>query len=198
VTAIDDGLSIDGNDSLETINALNNITYLGGDLVIRNNDTLPGLTGIGNIELGPVNTLKIYNNSSLSVCELPNICDFINNHEPLVSIYNNANNCNSILEVASVCGILTTKELSREDLFSVFPNPSNRFYEFRFKIVNTGKGILKILNLQGGVVVTLVDEQMSVGEYSIRFDASGLPPGIYFYRFTADNQAANGKLILNK
>jgi hypothetical protein len=43
---------------------------------------------------------------------------------------------------------------------------------------------LKIYNAKGQEVAVVLDEEMAAGEHTVRWDASGLPAGIYFYRLT--------------
>ncbi|MCL5029958.1 MAG: T9SS type A sorting domain-containing protein [Bacteroidetes bacterium] len=57
---------------------------------------------------------------------------------------------------------------------------------------------LKVYDILGNVVKTLVDGYKSQGKYSITFDASNLSSGIYFYRMTAGSYVEMKKLILLK
>ncbi|MBI5217117.1 MAG: T9SS type A sorting domain-containing protein [Ignavibacteriae bacterium] len=67
-----------------------------------------------------------------------------------------------------------------------YPNPFNPTTDFEFRIADFGLVTLKVFNLLGQEVATLINnEEMEEGEYSIEFDASGLPSGIYFYRLEA-------------
>jgi hypothetical protein len=57
--------------------------------------------------------------------------------------------------------------------------------------------ILKIYDLHGREVATVVDQQFPAGEHTVSYDASGLPAGVYIYRQLAVGswQLAVGKLI---
>jgi hypothetical protein len=55
---------------------------------------------------------------------------------------------------------------------------------------------LKLYDLYGREVATVLDEEMFAGEHTVQFDASGLPAGVYFYKLTVDSwQSAGGKMI---
>ena len=71
-----------------------------------------------------------------------------------------------------------------------YPNPFNPTTNFEFRIANfsaTGGGLvsLKIYDMLGREVATLVNEVKQPGEYSVRWDATKFPSGVYFYRLTA-------------
>jgi hypothetical protein len=68
----------------------------------------------------------------------------------------------------------------------------------RFSIKETGIVSLKVYNVLGQLVNTLVNEQKSAGTYEYNFDASHLSSGIYFYTIKAGNFTATKKMILMK
>jgi hypothetical protein len=57
---------------------------------------------------------------------------------------------------------------------------------------------LKIYDVLGNEVATLVNEIKPKGAYTFKFDASSLPSGVYFYRLTAGNFIETKKLLLLK
>jgi hypothetical protein len=54
---------------------------------------------------------------------------------------------------------------------------------------------LKIFNIHGLEIATLLDEVMPSGEYTVHFDASALEPGIYFYQLVTAGNITSGKLV---
>jgi hypothetical protein len=62
-----------------------------------------------------------------------------------------------------------------------YPNPFNPSTTIQFALPKECEVILKIFDLLGREVATVVDEKMQAGEYKLRFEAEGLPSGIYFY-----------------
>jgi hypothetical protein len=79
----------------------------------------------------------------------------------------------------------------------IYPNPTTGVSSFRFQVSSIEHVILKIYDLHGREVVTVVDQQLPAGEHVVRFDAGSLPPGVYIYRKSADSrqQSAVGKLV---
>ena len=63
-----------------------------------------------------------------------------------------------------------------------YPNPFNPSSAVRYELPKQSHVILKIYNLLGQEVATLVDEEKSAGRYEVSWDADGFSSGIYFYR----------------
>jgi hypothetical protein len=66
-----------------------------------------------------------------------------------------------------------------------YPNPFNPVTNLEFGISELGFVSLKIYDAVGREVVTLVNENLMPGFYSVKFDASYLSSGVYFYRLSA-------------
>jgi hypothetical protein len=79
-----------------------------------------------------------------------------------------------------------------------YPNPFNPTTTISFTIPSTSNVSLKVFNILGKEVATLVNESKSAGNYSINFNASGLSSGVYFYQLTTDNFTSTKKFILMK
>jgi hypothetical protein len=105
LTSIGGGLSISGNTSLTSLTGLEEVTSIGGNLAIQGNNLLTSLDGLENIAAGSIAGLNISNNSSLTNCNIQNICDYLASPNGVVDIVGNAAGCNSPPEVASNCGI---------------------------------------------------------------------------------------------
>ena len=81
-------------------------------------------------------------------------------------------------------------------LESAYPNPFNPSTNIEFVLAENGHAGLKVFNLLGQQVATLFDQVAEAGKlYTVRFDASQLPTGIYFARLEAGNQRAMKKLL---
>ncbi len=89
-------------------------------------------------------------------------------------------------------------------LYQNYPNPFNPVTTIKYSIpanadVETQNlASLRIYNILGKEIATLVNERKAPGVYSVRFDASNLPSGIYFYRLTAGGKTLTKKMILLK
>jgi hypothetical protein len=81
-------------------------------------------------------------------------------------------------------------------LLQNYPNPFNPSTKILFEVPESGFVALKVFNLFGQEVATLVDEQKTVGSHEVVFDATQLPSGVYFYRLRAGSFADSKKLVL--
>jgi hypothetical protein len=79
-----------------------------------------------------------------------------------------------------------------------YPNPFNPVTTFQFSIVNRQLTILKVYEVLGGEVTTLVNEEKEPGTYTVQWDASGVTSGVYFYRLNTGRFVAVKKLIVLK
>jgi hypothetical protein len=75
-----------------------------------------------------------------------------------------------------------------------FPNPFNPTTTIQFSLPKSGDVTLKIYNLLGEEVKTLVDEYREAGNHSVQFNANNLSSGIYFYRLQVlDPETSSGQ-----
>jgi len=79
-----------------------------------------------------------------------------------------------------------------------YPNPFNPTTNISFSIPDESYVTLKVYNILGYEITTLVNKEMKSGNYTVKFDGSSLPSGIYFYRLQANHNIATKKLILVK
>jgi hypothetical protein len=79
-----------------------------------------------------------------------------------------------------------------------FPNPFNPTTTIKYAIKTAGEVTLKVFDMLGTEVSSLVNENQEEGSYSVTFNASELPSGIYFYTLTSGNFIDTKKLILLK
>ncbi|MCF8261237.1 MAG: T9SS type A sorting domain-containing protein [Melioribacteraceae bacterium] len=94
---------------------------------------------------------------------------------------------------------------TRFSLSQNYPNPFNpsTTIKFTIPIVETGQGssqrtVLKIYDVLGSNVATLVDNSLSPGVYSVTFDANHLSNGVYFYKLTSGNFVEVKKMMFVK
>jgi len=79
-----------------------------------------------------------------------------------------------------------------------YPNPFNPATTINYSLANRSKVDLKVYNILGKQVVSLVNEMQDAGNYSVKFDASKLSSGVYFYELNAGSFSAKKKMILVK
>jgi hypothetical protein len=70
-------------------------------------------------------------------------------------------------------------------LLQNYPNPFNPSTAIQYNIPQAESVVLKVYNMLGQEVQTLVNEVQNPGSYTVRFNASRLASGVYFYRLTA-------------
>lgn len=83
-------------------------------------------------------------------------------------------------------------------LLQNFPNPFNPSTEIRFNLNQSGQTVLKVYNMLGQEVATLVNENLTSGTYSVTFDSRNLPSGVYVYRLDSNGQNQVRKMLLLK
>lgn len=79
-----------------------------------------------------------------------------------------------------------------------YPNPFNPATVILYAMPEAGHVTLKVYSTLGQEVSTLVDRFEQAGYKSVRFDASGMPTGLYFYRLQAGRYASVRKMLLLK
>ena len=94
--------------------------------------------------------------------------------------------------------VLETSTPTEFVLYQNYPNPFNPATKISFRISDREFVKLKVFDILGNEVVTLVNEEKAAGEYEVEFNAKGLSNGIYFYRMQARNFAETKKFVLIK
>lgn len=79
-----------------------------------------------------------------------------------------------------------------------YPNPFNPTTMISYQLPANGYVTLKVYDMLGREVTTLVNEVKSPGTYEVNFDGSKLSNGVYFYTLNAGNYTATKKLLLMK
>jgi len=93
---------------------------------------------------------------------------------------------------------LTITQPKRFSLGKNYPNPFNPQTEIQFEIANATRIDLSVYNLLGNKVVILGKGFYQPGKYSVRFEASDFPAGIYYYQLKTPNQRLTRKCLFIK
>jgi len=98
-------------------------------------------------------------------------------------------------------GIISDVEIIAVDemnfiLHQNYPNPFNPTTTIQYSVGSPQFASIKVYDVLGNEVVTLVSEEKPAGNYEVDFDGSGLPSGIYIYRLITANFSDSKKLIL--
>lgn len=94
-----------------------------------------------------------------------------------------------------------TKEQTEQFDYSLsdnYPNPFNPSTQINYSIKTAGIVALKVYDILGNEVATLVNERKEPGNYSVSFNASNLPSGVYVYKMISENFINTKKLLLLK
>jgi hypothetical protein len=98
-----------------------------------------------------------------------------------------------ILSVGTTAGIPEYVSLSQN-----YPNPFNPSTVIEYRLPDAGRVLLRVCDVLGRDIATLVDRRQSAGSYSVTFDAGRLPAGVYFYRLQTAGRELVGKMMLLK
>ena len=79
-----------------------------------------------------------------------------------------------------------------------YPNPFNPTTTISFLLPQSGNVVLKVVNMLGQEVATLVNEKRDAGSHTVTFDASSLTSGVYFYTLASRDFVAARKMLLIK
>jgi hypothetical protein len=104
-----------------------------------------------------------------------------------------------ISDRATINSVENDNYLSKSfNLFNNYPNPFNPVTTIKYEINEPGFISLKVFDVLGSEVATLVNEDKVSGSYQIQFDASKLPSGSYYYKLSDGKYSETKKMILLK
>jgi hypothetical protein len=99
----------------------------------------------------------------------------------------------------TLTGIVENSSVPKEfKLFQNIPNPFNPVTKINFSIPKNGFVTLKIFDMLGREIATLVSETKSPGNYSVDFNGSEYSSGVYFYRLESNGFVDMKKMVLVK
>ena len=117
--------------------------------------------------------------------------DIYNNHQPLLeTIANTISRLTSVKPEQPIA--------SGFNLYDNYPNPFNPSTVISYRLAVAGNVTLRVFDVLGREVRTLVDSRQAAGSYSVTFDASSLPSGIYFYRLVSGDASTTKKMAVIK
>lgn len=93
------------------------------------------------------------------------------------------------------------KDVSIADNYKLaqnYPNPFNPTTEISFSLPKAGNVTLKIYDIIGKEISTLMNTKLNSGDYTVAFDGKNLSSGVYFYKLEADNFVQMKKMVLMK
>ena len=156
---------------------------------IWDNHNLTSLSGIDNIEASTIHVLYIYQNYSLSYCEIQSLCDYLSPPFGETQIHDNAPGCNSPEEVLDSCeahaGYIDIK--ISEDNLIIYPNPA--YQELNISAEGFTIDEVAIFSPTGQQVYTIRPKNTTI-------DISSLSPGIYIVEVMVEARQVRQKLVV--
>ncbi len=109
----------------------------------------------------------------------------------------------AILDDFEFSGVATGVENDNQNkleysLSNNYPNPFNPTTTIEFSIPNTSFVTLKVLNMLGEEITTLLNEEKPSGKYKVEFNGDGLSSGVYFYKLQSGDFINIKNMILMK
>jgi hypothetical protein len=92
----------------------------------------------------------------------------------------------------------TIDNLPAFKLFQNTPNPAKGFTQINFQLNSSGDVSLKLYDMLGNPVASLVEQNMKAGNYAIPVETADLPNGIYFYVLKKEGSSRSLKMIVSK
>jgi len=120
--------------------------------------------------------------------------ELFNVKRTIQEIYNNNYQIDSTTSIADKHLSVPSNYL----LYQNYPNPFNPITKIKYSIPLSDNVKIKVYDILGREIKTLLNEYKQAGTYEIEFDANNLISGVYFYSLQAGNYAATKKLILIK
>lgn len=113
-----------------------------------------------------------------------------------------SNSIERIKTIIDVTGVndenINSSQINSFELSQNYPNPFNPSTVIKYSIAKSGLVSLKVYDVLGKEIATLVSEVKQAGKYSVEFNAKNLPSGIYFYKLISGSSEVIKKMCLVK
>ena len=144
------------------------------------------MEGLENIASNTIRKVIIELNPNLSICNIQNVCEFLENNQSYQfhSINNNASGCATAVEVANSCGFILGTEENIAEVITLYPNPTQN----TLNLSGVSEAEIVIYDLTGKEVFKIDYKNKSI-------DISKISTGIYFVTIESNNRKTTKKLI---
>lgn len=124
---------------------------------------------------------------------------YVNRGTDTLAVPNAGSNSVSFIPLTVPTGIQNTGSIADDYRLSQnYPNPFNPSTSISFDVKNKGMVTLKVYDILGNEMATLVNEDLNTGSYNINFDASSYTSGVYFYELQSGSFRDVKKMLLVK
>jgi len=190
---VDRSFIISGNPVLNNLSSFENLLSIGinstgTSLHITSNNSLSSLSGLENLEPNSIHKVEIFENSSLSECNVASICQYFANPNAVIQIYENAPGCNYRREVEEACETTSVQEENLVPDISIHPNPAQNTL-----FISSKKGIeIMQVSIYNQTVQLVLQKKRPANT----IDVSMLQPGMYFIELVTDESRIREKLLI--
>lgn len=206
---------------LQAIQFLNlNTGYVCGNNGILLKSTNGGLNWVSFVSgvTSNLNSIHFLNTDTGWIAGINTVLKTTNGGINWVSQYSNSASLNSIrllnAQVGWTCGgnkmlytnsggLVNIKELSSavpltHKLYNNYPNPFNPVTKIKIDISYESNALLKVFDVLGKEVITLLNKNMKPGTYEVEFNGANISSGIYYYKLTAGSYTETKSMIILK
>jgi hypothetical protein len=113
-------------------------------------------------------------------------------------VVRNSDGSESVVRTLSATPTVGAANVTEYALHQNYPNPFNPTTDIIYDVKDAGFVTLKVYNMMGQEVTTLVNGNMTQGRYTVSFNATDLPSGLYLCKMTAGSFSAQVKMLLMK
>lgn len=124
---------------------------------------------------------------------------YVNRITDTLAVPNAGSNSVSFVSLSVPTGLQNTSSIANDySLSQNYPNPFNPATTISFDVKSKGMVTLKVYDILGNEVTSLVNEELNSGSYNISFDASAYTSGVYFYELQSGSFRDVKKMLLVK
>ncbi|MGE5682290.1 MAG: YCF48-related protein [Bacillota bacterium] len=190
------------DDGFRSVTLLTDTSSLNGSVmrsVFAFNDSTVWAVGTGGVILRSSGPNKMVKVDSANFGEDLSAIARLNDSTIVISGYSGS--VYKIWEKKPAKTTLQNDRLTSPEKFALeqnYPNPFNPSTNISYSIAKSGMVTLKIYNILGREVTTLVNSFQNAGSYSVKFDASALSSGIYLYELSGSGNKISRKMVILK
>jgi hypothetical protein len=193
LTTLGGSLYLENNNRLKNLDPLLNLTSITGNIILNWNDSLTSLFGLQHVESGTITDLYFDNNRMLSNCEIDCVCDFLANPAGTIYISGNATGCSTTDEVEQLC-LVKVPENKLINSIAVLPNP----FEDELSIVLPDIDVIEVeIQLIDILGKKMLSQQIPIDNHVlvIKDIPTYLHSGIYFLKLEYNGMEKTIKVV---
>jgi len=174
VSSVGGNLDITENNMLTTLGSLSNLNKVYGRLLLTGNNQLENLHGLDSLNTSLIEQIIIKNNSSLSLCSVKSVCDYLEQVSSEIEIFNNYEGCNTIEEVEDACAASNVANNFSGMKINIYPNPTcdyifvsgnGNFTDYQISVYNQfGQNVIDNAAINESINISSLSEGLYIVE----------------------------------